>query len=175
MNNNYDITFGSLGNPRVDFTYRLEETIFDKIGHKTTWVGVFVFEDECSSTSKYLPILIRRARELLGFIPLQDWKNNGLDLSRGNIYYLSRNNDKKNDSRDKLLHALRSSNSTSEYKIYYENKDIICNNVFCYSIPVEDRFIKFSRAINVAKISNFNEVTDKAFSLIIEKVDAFKK
>lgn len=175
MTNNYNITFETIGNPLVDFSYRLEDTIFDKIGNKTTWVGVFVFEDENSNTSKYLPIFIRRARDLLGFIPLQDWKTSSLDISRGNIYYFSKNNDKKNDSRDKLLRTMRSSNSASEYKIYCENKEIICNDVFCYGIPLEDRFIKLSREVDVAKISNFNEVTDKALGLIKQKVDAFKQ
>ena len=175
MTNNYNIIFEILGNPLVDFGYRLEDTLFDKHGSKTTWVGVLVFEDESSSSSKYLPVLIRRARELLGFIPLQDWKTNIINISRGNIYYFSKNNDEKNDSRDKLLRILRLSNSASEYKIYCENQEIICNDVFCYGVPVEDRFIKHSRKIDVANISNFNEVTDKALSLIKQKVYAFKQ
>lgn len=74
-----------------------------------------------------------------------------------------------------MLRTLQSSNFTSEYKVYCENQEIICNKVFCYAIPVEDRYIKLSREVDVAKVFNFNGVTDEALGLIKQKVDAFEQ
>ncbi|MDK9683651.1 hypothetical protein [Pseudoalteromonas shioyasakiensis] len=174
MNNNYNIMFESKGSRSVDFGYRLEETIFDKNGNKTTWVSVLIFEDEDLNESVYLPVLLRQARGLLGFIPLLDWHNNDFSLLKEKIYYFAKNSDERNESRDKLWGLLHSSTSNSKYKIYCENEDIICDDVFCFGVPREDRFIKFSRELDIGKISNFSKVADKALCLIKQKVYVFK-